>query len=837
MLNQTSVIKDSQNNELIKDLLENNQTFSEQLNLSTDLSIIVNLTFESEPIILANYLKKPEQVNQVNNFPLLQRQNSWLSLNLDSHIEFEDVSVFRCSCPACSGESITRELIANNIESRTLISASNTTTTTPNSLSQDIINTLLTSYKWTNLTNKTIKYSFYEDDVFQGDYYGSETGVKEVSEKIKQNVRTILQAVERFVDLDFVEVTESKTIITNDEGQTINIINTFGQIRYMLSNNPGYAYAYYPFSSSNNLAGDVHLNSTYDHATNTNGFQNDPGKHGYVTLIHETFHALGLEHPQESGDGDVLNANQDNLSTTVMTYDFKGNSPGTAMPYDIAALQQIYGAASYNTGNNIYVFGTTTDVFTVNSQSAVLSNNRLKQTIWDSNGVDTLDFSKLSLQSSGYLFDLNQGGWLVANAQNLTTSTGEKYYNYGTSLAYGTTIENIIGSRSNDTIVANNSANKVSGYVKGTFAGNDTLIGTNQLDTLDLSSYKESEVTKTKSGNNLLINLGSGGSITVKDYFAVPEANRLNISLNANSLVAIAEVGIITNVNQNLQTIALKNNYINPVVFAQPLSYREADPSIVRIANIDPANDTLSFYLEEAEYRDDIHLTESFSYMVVEAGTWKLENGTLLEVGTLNTNKVSASGWENISFKHDFTTTPVVLSQVQTDNDTQFVRTRQRNATADGFSLTLEEEEALRTSGHGTESVGWLAISSSSGKWDGLNYQAKNLGDVVNHNWYTLDLSNFATTPNLLASIASYDEQDPVGLRYRNIKTTTGSSTQIKLEEDQSFDTEIKHTTEQVNLFAIEGSGILTAQAYNPLANSVVVDSLWENSLTANDLG
>jgi Peptidase M10 serralysin C terminal len=822
MLKQSAIIKSIQDNKLINDLLENNNTILEQLDLSTT----VNLNFESkilnleqvkavstsaEKIIFNDYLEKEEQVN---DFDLLQEKNGWLNLNLDSHLEFEDVSVFRCCCPACNGESITK-----NFELKSLSSSLNsTTTTTSNSLSQGIIDTLLTPYKW---TNKTITYSFYENDIFKGAYYGSETGVKEVSDKIKQNVRTILQAVERFVGLDFVEVAETNT-------------STFGQIRYMLSNNPGYAYAYLPFGSSN-LAGDVHLSSSYDNATDTNGFQNDPGKHGYVTLIHETFHALGLEHPQESGDGDVLNANQDNLSTTVMTYDFKGNSPGTAMPYDIAALQQIYGAANYNIGNDTYVFGTTTDVFTVNGQFAVLPNNRLKQTIWDSNGVDTLDFSKLSFQSGGYLFDLNQGGWLVANAQNITTSTGEKYYNYGTSLAYGVTIENIIGSSSNDTIVANNVANRVSGYVKGTFAGNDTLIGTNQLDTLDLSSYKESEITRTQNGNNLLVNLGSGGSITVKDYYAIPEANRLNISLSTVapvvSSIAIAEVGRITNVNQNLQTITLKNNYINPVVFAQPLSYKASDPSVVRIANIDAANDTLSFYLEEAEYRDDIHVNESFSYMVVEAGTWKLENGTLLEVGTLNTNKVSTSGWENLSFKHNFISTPVVLSQVQSDNDTQFVRTRQRNATVDGFSITLEEEEALMKSGHGTESIGWLAISSSSGKWDGLSYQAKNTGNAVNHNWYNINATTYKTTPNLLASIASYNEQDPVGLRYQEITGTTGSTIQIKIEEDKSFDTELRHAKEQVNLFAIEGSGILKAQAYDPLVNSIMEHSLLEDSL------
>lgn len=810
MLNRNLITEDASSQELIQDLLEKDNYIPEK----ADSAIEIDLSFTSPKIVLDNYIDESQEVSDLD---LLQHRNGWLDRNLNSLIEFEDVSAFRCNCPACRGDS--RQESRQNADSISSVSAFDFAATVPtNSLAQGLINTLLTPYKW---TNKTITYSFYENDIFKGAYYSTETGVKEVSDKIKQNVRKILESVETFIGLDFVEVTETNT-------------STFGQIRYMLSNNPGYAYAYLPFSTTDHRAGDVHLNPAYDNTLDTNGFQNDPGQHGYTTLIHETFHALGLEHPHESGDGDVLDANLDNLSTTVMTYDFKGNSPGTAMAYDIAALQQVYGATNYNALNDTYVFGTTTDVFTVNGQFPVLPNQRLKQTIWDSSGVDTLDFSKLGSQSTGYLFDLSPGGWLVANAQNLITSTGEKYYNYGTSLAYGANIENIIGSVSNDTIVANEIANKFSGYVKGVFAGNDTLVNTNQLDTLDLSSYKQSEITQTQNSNDLLIKLGVGGSVTVKNYYAVPETSRLKISLASSEPVvnfkAIAEVGRITNINQNLQTITLKNDYVNPVVFAQPLSFKASDPAIVRITNINTTNDTLSFYLQEPKYRDGTHVNESFSYMVVEAGTWKLANGTLLEVGKLNTNQVSASGWQNISFNHNFTTTPVVLSQVQSNNDTQFVRTRQRNANADGFSITLEEEEALMKSGHGTESVGWLAISSSSGQWDGLNYQARNTGNAVNHNWYKTNSTPYKTTPNLLGSIASYNDLDPVGLRYREVLGTTGRTIQVKLEEDKSFDTELRHATEQVNLLTIEGSGILQAQAYDPLAASIVTDSFLEDS-------
>jgi serralysin len=53
--------------------------------------------------------------------------------------------------------------------------------TTPDSLSS----ALLSGSKWILPTNRTLTYSFYEDDIFGGSYYGGETGVREVSEAIK----------------------------------------------------------------------------------------------------------------------------------------------------------------------------------------------------------------------------------------------------------------------------------------------------------------------------------------------------------------------------------------------------------------------------------------------------------------------------------------------------------------------------------------------------------------------------------------------------------------------------------------------------------------------------
>ncbi|MGK7956709.1 MAG: Calx-beta domain-containing protein [Crocosphaera sp.] len=292
-----------------------------------------------------------------------------------------------------------------------------------------------------------------------------------------------------------------------------------------------------------------------------------------------------------------------------------------------------------------------------------------------------------------------------------------------------------------------------------------------------------------------------------------------------NTNRVIAEVGEVTNLNHQSQTIVLDHNFINPVVFAQPLSRNNADPSIVRITDIQ--SNSFSVQLQEptlinGQSHAGTHPRESFSFLVVEQGVWELSDGSILEVGNVTTDAITSSNWETIDFHHDFTDTPVVLTQVQTDNDATFVRTRQNNATNNGFDVALEEEEAYRLSGHGSETVAWLAISPGQGDWDGNQFMAGNTGNNVTHKWHTLKFGNtFTNAPKFLGNIASFDSADPSGLRYRNL--TTGR-VQIMVEEDTSKDREMKHTTEDINFFAIEADGNLSGSA-DPLTGLVEAQS------------
>ena len=113
-----------------------------------------------------------------------------------------------------------------------------------------------------------------------------------------------------------------------------------------------------------------------------------PGGYGYETLLHELGHALGLKHPF---DGDIhLPASQDNTAYTLMSYNSAGTAYQHFSPYDVAALNWIYGGDGLrgalginSTGGGRYITGT--------AQADTLSGTAADDTLEGDGGNDSLD--------------------------------------------------------------------------------------------------------------------------------------------------------------------------------------------------------------------------------------------------------------------------------------------------------------------------------------------------------------------------------------------------------------------------------------------------------------
>ncbi len=284
--------------------------------------------------------------------------------------------------------------------------------------------------------------------------------------------------------------------------------------------------------------------------------------------------------------------------------------------------------------------------------------------------------------------------------------------------------------------------------------------------------------------------------------------------------VVLGEVGTVTDFNHVSQTINFSQTYNNPVVIAGPLSYNGSHTATVRIEFV--TDDGFTAFVQEPSNLDGVHpFLENFSYLVLEAGTWQLADGSLVEVGGIDTDATVRESWETIDFETNFPETPAIFSSVQSYNGGDFVRTRQREDSESGFQLSLEEEEGKLSGGHLTETVGYVAIDSGSGSINGLDYTVGSTPDEVDHHWYDLDFdNNFAQEPNFLAQLASYDGPDSAGLRYQNL---TDEGVQVFVEEDTSQDRETWHTTEVVNFLAI-ADGVLSGYGYDPITGMALVN-------------
>ena len=431
---------------------------------------------------------------------------------------------FGCTCPECcdSGAPKFEHLVSDVNQANA--SASAIIRNVPKS--GDIkVDSLFRDAKW---SSSKITYSFF-DDAKGGPYYSnSYKGVREITDKMKSYLRNILEnIIEPLINVDFVEVEDTK--------------NSYGQIRYLFSTTPSVA-STTRITGSSATAGDVKFNPKY-----TKDLELGPGAYRYETLIHETLHALGLKHPgnyngSSTGgqDGPFLPDNIDHSGNSVLSYNrFRYDTPHngviTPMTHDIKALQYLYGAKEHEAGDTTYKFDSVFGV-TVGGKFFGSQTQGIKQTLWDSGGKDTFDFSGLTSNQSGYHLDLSEGGWITTQDAYMSASyeargNGKTYKAtaLGTKTAFGFTVENLVNSTSNDTIIANQAANIFSGYSIGVQTGNDTIINSNGQDQLILAGYKTADVTQTTSGNNLILGLGGNGSITLKDYYAANQTDRIQI--------------------------------------------------------------------------------------------------------------------------------------------------------------------------------------------------------------------------------------------------------------------------------------------------------------------
>ena len=218
------------------------------------------------------------------------------------------------------------------------------------------------------------------------------------------------------------------------------------------------------------------------------------GSYGYVTVIHELGHGLGLAHPHDGGGEDdatrfpgvtsssstgTWGLNQ-GIWTTMSYNDGWTGAPSPSygygyqagpMAFDIAALQALYGAnMTTATGDDTY------QLPGANGSGTGFT------CIWDAGGAsDTISNAGSSTSCS---INLNAATLTGSNAAGVVSRASGIYG--GFTIANGVTIENATGGSGNDTLVGNAADNILDGG-----AGNDTMTGGAGNDTYHVQSSRD----------------------------------------------------------------------------------------------------------------------------------------------------------------------------------------------------------------------------------------------------------------------------------------------------------------------------------------------------------
>ncbi len=357
-------------------------------------------------------------------------------------------------------------------------------------LSETELSAVSALFHGTEWTGTTITYSFPDassdfgpDAASYGDGEAY-AGFEQANSLFQEQVRQALAMLASVVPITFVELTGS------EDADAI--------LRFAMTDATSTGFAYFPGGTAE--AGDVWFS-----ADRSDFYNPQVGGYGFHTILHELGHAFGLKHGHDTGGYGALPAEFDSMASSVMTYRsyvgahdnyYQNTADSYAqsfMPYDIAALQSLYGINwETNAGRTVYTWDATTGEMSINGtgQGAPVGPE-VFATIWDGGGRDILMLRNFP---DNQIIDLRPGGSakfdeaMLADLSSSVVADANIYFALSPDRTRRSLIEVVKTGSGDDVIYGNAARNLLSGgkgddVIHGR-TGNDKLKGNGGHDRL-----------------------------------------------------------------------------------------------------------------------------------------------------------------------------------------------------------------------------------------------------------------------------------------------------------------------------------------------------------------
>ncbi len=310
--------------------------------------------------------------------------------------------------------------------------------------------------------------------------------------------------------------------------------------------------------------------------------------------------------------------------------------------------------------------------------------------------------------------------------------------------------------------------------------------------------------------NHVIARYEQGTSLTIADMdeydqdqnavdflFDATDAAPDTLVWDSGTAAVIGEVGQATTDYQGTN-IQFRSTYTSPIVIAESISGDDTGtsanrPAAAMITFIDGTG--FNVRIQETDSESDDHGEETFGWMVMEEGTYTLENGTLVEADkqTLATTNYWNGGTAfDCNYTQSFSAAPIVMGSLQTNNNTgtpDFFTAMITTNTSVDFDCFIGMEDGGSGTPSSGEDFGWIAIESGTGTVNNIDYEAGDAGTNINgwtEVWYNQSFTqSFSSAPILLAQRYTGNGGDEGWMRYDDL---TSSSVDLAIDENDDSD-------------------------------------------------